>query len=410
MLRTAPMQGDVDEREYQRQHRKVSSTTEPDDNLGADRAGFRLRRTMIEAREDSWIATDAALSPLVEAVAASPLIAVDTEFVREKTYYPQLCVVQIATRDYAACIDCLAPFDLEPLYAELFRPERTWVLHSARQDLEVVWQRAGRMPPKLIDTQIAAALLGWPPQLGLEGLLKRTLDVDLGESYARTDWSRRPLPPAELNYAIEDVRYLLRAWDELEKQLAALGRLDWLREECERTLAELPEADPTAVWSRIKGVHALSFPAACAALELVRWRERAAQRSDRPRRWLLDDERLLALAAALPRSADDLRDLVAPKFVDRNATDVLAAVARRDDPEVQAIVRAHSSPPADRKVLKALQEEVRRRAGALAIEPEILATRRELAALALGHAPEHLRQGWRAAQLAGLETTAAAAP
>lgn len=360
---------------------------------------------LIEIRENSWVATDAALTPLVEAIAASTVIAVDTEFVREKTYYPQLCLIQIATRDYEACIDCLAPLDLAPLYAQLFRPECTWVLHSARQDLEVVWQRAERMPPRLIDTQIAAALLGWPPQVGLEGLLSRTLQVELGESYARTDWSRRPLPPEALNYALEDVHYLLRAWDELEKQLASLGRLAWLEEECARALAERPVADTSVVWSRIKGLHSLSFPAAGAALELVRWREIAAQRSDRPRRWLLEDEQLLALAAALPQSTDDLRDLVSPKFLARNGADIVAAVARRDDPEVQAIVSAHSGPPADRKVLKSLQEEVRRRAGVLGIEPEILATRRELAALATGHAPAHLREGWRAGPLAGLDTS-----
>jgi ribonuclease D len=358
---------------------------------------------VIETRENSWVATDAALAPLVDAVAASPLIAVDTEFVREKTYYPQLCLIQIATRDYAACIDCLAPLDLGSLYAQLFRPDCTWILHSARQDLEVVWQRAERMPPRLIDTQIAAALLGWPPQVGLEGLLMRTLNVELGESYARTDWSRRPLPPEALNYAIEDVHYLLRAWDELEKQLAALGRLSWLHEDCARTLAEPPVADATAVWSRLKGMHALSFPAACAALELVRWRELAAQRSDRPRRWLLDDDSLLALAAALPRSPEELRELVSPKFADRNGADIVAAVARRDDAGVQAIVRAHSAPQADRKTLKALQEDVRRRAGVLGIEPEILATRRELAALAAGNPAPHLKDGWRAAQLAGID-------
>jgi ribonuclease D len=337
------------------------------------------------------------------------LIAVDTEFVREKTYYPQLCLIQIATRDFAACIDCLAPLDLAPLYEQLFQRDRTWILHSARQDLEVIWQRAERMPPRLVDTQIAAALLGWPPQVGLEGLLLRTLDVKLGESYARTDWSRRPLPPEALNYAIEDVHYLLRAWDELERQLSALGRLAWLHEDCERTLAEPPVADATAVWSRLKGLHALPFPAACAALELVRWRERAAQRSDRPRRWLLDDEALLAIAAELPQSLEELRELVAPKFADRNGADVVAAVARRDDSQVQAIVQAHSAPPADRKVLKALQEDVRRRAGALGIEPEILATRRELAALATGNPPAHLTQGWRAAQLAGLDAATATA-
>jgi ribonuclease D len=363
-----------------------------------------------ETRENSWVATDAALAPLVEAVAASPLIAVDTEFVREKTYYPQLCLIQIATRDYAACIDCLAPLDLAPLYEPLFRADLIWVLHSARQDLEVVWQRAQRMPPRLVDTQIAAALLGWPPQVGLEGLLSRTLEVELGESYARTDWSRRPLPPEALKYAIDDVHYLLRAWDELERQLTALGRLAWLHEDCARALAERPVADPVAVWSRLKGLQALSFPAACAALELVRWRELAAQRSDRPRRWLLDDETLLAVAAVGPRTSADLERLVAPKFAARNGADVIAAIARRDDPEVQAIVRSHSGPQADRKLLKSLQEEVRRRATELGIEPEILATRRELAALAAGNPPAHLANGWRAAVLAGIGAPPAAEP
>lgn len=364
---------------------------------------------MVETHEHSWIANDAALAALVDAVASSPLVAVDTEFVREKTYYPQLCLIQIATRDYAACIDCLAPLDLSPLYAQLFQSDRTWVLHSARQDLEVVWQRAERMPPRLIDTQIAAALIGWPPQVGLEGLLARTLQVELGESYARTDWSRRPLPAEALNYAIEDVHYLLRAWDELERELTALGRLPWLHEECARALAERPVADAATVWARIKGVHALPPAAAGAALEIVRWRELAAQRSDRPRRWLLDDDKLLALAAALPRSPEDIGELVSPKFAARNGADIIAAIARRDDPDVQAIVRANSGPPADRKTLKALQEEVRRRAGVLGIEPEILATRRELAALATGNPPPHLKEGWRAAELAGIGAPFAAA-
>jgi ribonuclease D len=205
------------------------------------------------------------------------------------------------------------------------------------------------------------------------------------------------------------VHYLLRAWDELERELTERGRLAWLHEDCARALAERPVADAVVVWSRIKGVHALSFPAACAALQIVRWRELAAQRSDRPRRWLLDDETLLALAAALPSSPADLADLVSPKFAARNGADIVAAVARRDDPDVQAIVHAHSGPQADRKVLKTLQEEVRRRATALGIEPEILATRRELAALAIGSPPAHLKEGWRAVALAGIGAPLAAA-
>jgi len=347
-----------------------------------------------------WVASDETLAELCTALDGATLVAVDTEFVREKTYYPQLCLIQVATRDLAACIDCLAPLDLAPLFDRLLRADRAWVLHSARQDLEVIWQRAQRLPPRLIDTQIAAALIGWPPQLGLEGLLERTLNVTLGESFARTDWSRRPLPSAALHYALEDVRHLLPAWDALERKLGELGRLDWLHEDCARALAEPPVADEAAVWARLKGVHGLPFAAQCAALELVRWREHAAQRSDRPRRWLLEDDKLLALAAAAPQTPDAVGELMPPKFATRNGAEIVAAVARRDDPETQALVRANAVGEApDKNKVKGLQEDARKRAAALGIEPEILATRRDLAALASGRPPAHLRGGWRAAAL-----------
>jgi ribonuclease D len=354
-------------------------------------------------QEIGWIGDGARLEQLVAALKGVSLAAVDTEFVREKTYYPQLCLIQVATAEQVACIDCLAPLDLEPLYAEIFRPGFTWVLHSARQDLEVVWQRAGRRPPRLIDTQIAAALLGYPPQVGLEGLLHRTLGVELGESFARTDWSRRPLPEDALRYALDDVRHLLAAWERLDAELGKLGRRDWLDEDCERELAEPPEADSTSVWSRLKGVHGLSFASQCAALALVRWREAAAQRNDRPRRWLLADDVLLAIAAAMPGDAAALGAFVQAKFLTRNAAAVLGAIAAHTDPEVQAVVRANAAPAApDKSVVKALQEQVRQRAAALGIEPEVLATRRDLVAVALGTPPPHIARGWRAAALAGL--------
>ena len=347
-----------------------------------------------------WIDDDAAIASLCAALDGAPLVAIDTEFVREKTYYPQLCLIQVATREHAACVDCLAPLDLAPLFERLFLPNRTWVLHSARQDLEVIWQRTSRAPPRLVDTQIGAALVGWPPQLGLEGLLERTVHVTLGESFARTDWSRRPLPPAQLNYALEDVRHLLPAWDVLERRLAELSRLDWLHEDCARALAEPPVADTATIWARLKGVHGLPFAAQCAALELVRWRERAAQRADRPRRWLLEDDQLLALAAALPATPDAIGPLMPPKFVARNAEDIVAAVAQRDNPEVQATVRANAAQQApDKAKVKALQEDARKRAAGLGLEPEILATKRDLVALAAGHPPAHLRDGWRAVAL-----------
>jgi ribonuclease D len=352
-------------------------------------------------QEIGWIDNDAALARLVAALEPQSIAAIDTEFVREKTYYPQLCLIQVAAGDQVACIDCLADLDLTPLYERLFDPGFTWVLHSARQDLEVIFQLAKRMPPRLIDTQVAAALTGYAPQVGLEGLLKRTLGVELGESFARTDWSRRPLPEAPLRYALDDVRYLLAAWERVAAELERLGRSDWLGEDCERMLAEQPVADTTVVWSRLKGVHGLPFASQCAALALVRWRETAAQRSDRPRRWLLADEVLLAIAAALPRDVEALAALADSKFIARSAQFVLSAVAARNDAEVQAEVRANAVQAVpDKTLVKSLQERVRQHAAVLGIEPEILATKRDLTGVALGDPPPHLRSGWRAKELA----------
>lgn len=366
---------------------------------------------MTAEQEIGWVGDDAALTRLVTALGTTSIAAIDTEFVREKTYYPQLCLIQIGTSQQVACVDCLAALNLEPLFARLFDASFTWVLHSGRQDLEVIYQLTGRLPPRLIDTQVAAAFTGYPPQVGLEGLLKRALGVELGESFARTDWSRRPLPDAPLKYALDDVRYLLAAWERLDAELARLDRRSWLAEDCARMLAEQPAADTTTVWSKIKGVHGLSFPSQCAALALVRWREAAAQKSDRPRRWLLADEALLALAAGLPSDADRLLSLADSKFIARSAPAMLAAIASRNDPELQAEVRANAAQAMpDKNLVKALQERVRQQATRLGVEPEILATKRDLIGVALNDPPDHLRTGWRARELASVLGSAATLP
>ena len=359
---------------------------------------------MTEVREIELVATAGELRSVVDIVAAAPAVAVDTEFVRETTYYPQLCLIQLATDELVTCIDCLAPLDLEPLYTELFSGKCTWIVHSARQDLEVIWQRTKRLPPQLIDTQMAAALVGLAPQIGLEGLLEKILQIELGESFARTDWSRRPLPGPALRYALDDVRFLLPAWRRLHEQLETLGRSSWLEEDSRRVLSEQPVADPVTIWNRLKGTRSFTLTQQCAALALVQWREQTAQRLDRPRRWILADDVLLGIAQARPAGIDDLRaPLVGARFAAKHGAEILAALAASDDEDLRSIVRANAAPQAaDKLELKRLQEIVRQRAGELKIEPEILASRRDLAALAVGNPPSHLQRGWRANVLADL--------
>ncbi len=343
-----------------------------------------------------------ALEELIGAVEAAPLVAVDTEFVRESTYYPQLCLVQIATPLLAACVDCLVPLDLGPLFAALCAPGRCWVLHSARQDLEVVQHHAGVRPRRLIDTQIAAALTGCAPQIGLQDLLARRLGVELGKDFTRTDWSRRPLPDGALRYALEDVLHLLPLWEGLERELEALGRLEWLHEDCRRLLDEGAGADALVVWSRLKGVQALDADTRAAAMALVEWREATARQLDRPRRWIMSDELLQRIATVKP--ADPVRLAALPdmpkRLAARSGTDIVTALETRKRPDIEALLaRAAPAERPDKQAFKALQERVRRLASKLGIEPEVIAARRDLVAILGGRPPGHLAAGWRAAML-----------
>jgi ribonuclease D len=349
-------------------------------------------------RKDEFITDAAALADLRAAVAASSIVAIDTEFIRERTYYPMPCLIQIATDDWAACVDCIGPLDLRPLLATLLAPERSWVLHSARQDLEIIWNLTQALPARVIDTQIAAALLGFPPQLGLQSMLTELLGVNLEKGHTRTDWSRRPLPEAALSYAFDDVRFLLQAWRELEGRLADLGRLAWLEEDCRRLAADPPVPELATIFRRLKPVTALSLRAQCAVLALLEWREHRARDADRPRRWILTDEHLLKIGRALPVSLAKLAAITElPRgVVTRSGAEILAVIGRSDSPELCAAVESMlADRKPDKERAQALQEIVLERARTLGIQPEVLATRRDLSAIAAGAEPGTVLSAWR---------------
>ena len=351
----------------------------------------------MQALNGPLIAAQDELAATVDALGSSSTIGIDTEFVRERTYFPRLCLLQVATASSAACIDCLAEIDLDSLF-EIMLTRRV-VLHSARQDFEVIFNRVARLPAVLFDTQIAAGLLGFAPQVGLQELLREVLAVELDKSQTRTDWARRPLPAAALEYALDDVRYLLPLATELSERLHALERYAWFEEDCRRALATPPVADDVAIWQRTKGIGRLDSRAQVAALALVGWREQRARAADRPRRWILSDELLVRIAAEHPANAAELAAIegLPRRLAERSGREMLAALAEADSADLREQVAGTLRDRApDKKALKVLQARTRDAADALGINAEILATKRDLTATVLGHPRAALATGWRA--------------
>lgn len=335
-------------------------------------------------------------------------LALDTEFMRERTYHPQLCLVQIATGTDCVLIDPLAGLDLAPLHELLQQRSRLKILHAARQDLEVLLISGGGVPGPLFDTQVAAALLGHPAQIGYAELVARQLGHSIDKGQTRTDWSRRPLTPAQLAYAADDVRHLLVLHSELQAALDERGRGGWVSEET-ATLEDpaLYRTDPAAAWRRLKGLHRLRPTEQAAARALAEWRERRAVESDRPRGWIMADEALYAIATRAPETVAALGsiDSVPPATVRKRGEEIVALVrAARADAEASAttstsILEPPRRPtPEEQAQAARLLRIVRERAETLGISPEVLATRRDVEALAFGSvAPDRspLLRGWR---------------
>lgn len=344
------------------------------------------------AFEYAFVNDAQSLGHLSTALSDERLLALDTEFIRERTYFPELCVLQVATPRVVAAVDCLAPLDLAGLFEVLLREDKTWILHSARQDLEVLFMKTGKLPRRLIDTQIAAGLIGMPAQIGLQGLLEDMLGIRISKQHTRADWSRRPLPDALIQYALDDVRYLFTLWDSLRRRLESLGRESWFEEDCERQLGLPIEPDVSTLFERAKGTGSLRGASRAAAFALLAWREERAKNIDKPRRWVLGDDQLVRIAAAAPGSMTELeavRDLPR-RLAARSGHEILAAIR-----EAEPMEEAPDLPMPDARVVKSLQQDVRKLAESLGIQPELLATRRDIAAAAGGSPPDIVAAGWR---------------
>ena len=278
------------------------------------------------------ISTTSELAAVCARLAKHPVITVDTEFLRETTYYPLLCVVQMASADEAAVIDALAEgIDLKPFFALMADEKVLKVFHAARQDIEIVWHRAGIVPHPIFDTQVAAMALGYGDSIAYDQLVERVTGHRPDKTHRFTDWSRRPLTDDQMHYALADVTHLRDVFAALDADLKKRGRSDWVSEEMEvLTSPRTYDFHPERAWERLKT--RVRKPKELAVLiEVAAWREQEAQSRDVPRGRILKDDVVGDVATHAPTSLDKLANLRSlPKGFDRSkwGSDIVAAVQR----------------------------------------------------------------------------------
>jgi len=353
-----------------------------------------------------YIDSPQALQQLCTQLQDAEVIALDTEFMREKTYYARLCLIQIATPTLAACIDPLALPDLDPLHALLEDTNKIKLLHAARQDLEIFHDLWQHVPEPVFDTQIAAALLGYSDQIGYANLVESLLGVQLDKSSARTDWSQRPLSQTQLDYAVDDVRYLIQLYPRLCEKLQQLARMDWLADDFAALVnPALYEKTADSSWIRVSG-HGKLKPQQLAILQrLANWRETHARERNKPRKWILSDDLMLNIARQTPDSPKALARIrgIPAGVVEHSATAILDAVrsALALPPDAWPTPAKKYKPSAAEECLSdTLMAYLKLIANENNISAAALATRKEIEKLTRGERDLPILQGWRA-KLAG---------
>jgi ribonuclease D len=354
-----------------------------------------------------WVTSDADLARVVEQMSSADRYALDTEFHREKTYFPKLALLQIAVDGELLLIDPLR-VDVRAL-APAFGADSLAVLHAAQQDLDVLTHSVGAVPQRLWDTQVGAGFLGYGTP-SLMSLLQGELSVTPLKGDRLTDWLRRPLTEAQCQYAASDVAYLLEAFDKITDQLAQLGRQEWADQACADLLSKpISGSRPEEAWLRLKDVRTLRPPARAVAQSVAAWRERRAMASDIPVRHVLADLAVLGIAQRQPGTVEELRQA---RGVDERsmrggfAEELLAAVTdgiRRDPPDLPS-----GTEDVDKELRPAItliSAWVSQLARTERIDSVLLATRADLVAFLRGDPDARLRSGWRA-QLLGDGITA----
>ena len=332
------------------------------------------------------IQNDAQLRDFLSKIKDESELAIDTEFKRVNTYYPVLCLVQIATNSIAECIDVLALDDLEPLFDKLYQADLLWIVHSARQDIEAMYQLSGRLPQQLFDTQIAASLLGHPIQVSYQALTESLQNIRLEKAYTRLDWTKRPLPKDAIEYALDDVRYLIKNYQQLRDQLRHEDKLSWLQEDSQNLLQiELYKAPIEHAWRRTKGISRLGRKYQVLGIQLCAWREYQAQHKNKPRKWILSDEDLIAYALKKQKIQPQLKQALSKIIQTHTQLQSL-----------EYLPAQHKPPTKTEKSQKAaLQKIIQEKANQYNLAVELIASSKSLLKYIRGDRSVLFCQGWR---------------
>jgi ribonuclease D len=335
-------------------------------------------------------------------LAQHPYVTIDTEFLRESTYYPILCVMQMASPDEALVVDALAPeIDLAPFFALMADERVLKVFHAGRQDIEIIWHRAGLIPHPVFDTQIAAMVLGYGDSISYEQLVQRITGDHLDKSHRFTDWSRRPLSKAQIAYAISDVTHLRDIYLALSADLEKRGRAEWVNEEMEvLTSPETYRAEPESAWQRVR-TRARKPKELAVLMEVAAWREREAQSRDVPRGRVLKDDALGDIAVQAPTSMEKLAALRSlPRGFERSkwGEAILEAVGRglaRDPKSLPRIERSRGAVNGA-AIVELLKVLLRMTAERHAVAAKVIATVDDLERIAADdEADVAALRGWR---------------
>lgn len=337
---------------------------------------------VVDGFEVHYLSSNQQLADVASTWLEKELIALDTEFMRVRTYYPVAALFQVCDGEAIYLIDPVSVTDLEPLATVLRCPLVIKLMHSCSEDLEVCDRHLGALPAPLFDTQIAGSFCGLGLSMGYQRMLSEVLDLALEKSETRTDWLQRPLSDAQLRYAAEDVAYLPALYRALRTRLQNAGTQPWLEQECAAVLERFEARNPGAEYATVSGAWRLSADQLALLRALYEWRDETARSRDLPRNWVAPDKALLQLAQRQPKTIAQLGSIddLAPGSVRRYGAAILQLITQLEelDPSEYPSVLPRPLSPAEGKQLKRLKAVITRSAERLNIAPEMIARRRDV--------------------------------